>query len=105
MHQNMKRLFSKNTKDQDFSSFVGGGPKSKKQLLIEECKRRDVSVSLDDPAESSSGVYAELRGGASEAELERRLNAVRAVGLSKLANLLAIIALLVSVVALIKSFL
>ena len=101
----MKRLFFKNTKHQDFSGFLGSAPKSKKQMLIEECKRRDVSIYIDDPAESSSGVYADLRGVASEAELERRLNPVKAIGLSKLAILVAAFSLLVSVVALIKSFL
>lgn len=105
MHQNIKRLFSKKTDNQNFSSFFDGVSKSKKQLLIEECKKHNVSVHLDDPTESSTGIYAELRGVASEAELERRLNAARAIGLSKRSNLIAIIALLVSVVALIKSLL
>ena len=101
----MKPLFSKKTKEQDFSRFFGNVPKPKKQLLIEECKKFDVSVYLDDPTESSSGFYAEFRGVASEAELERRLSGVRAVRLSNFANFLAIISLLVSIAALIKSFL
>lgn len=105
MYQNMKRFFSKNTDNQDFSSFLDSVSKSKKQLLIEECKKRNVSVHLDDPTEPLTGIYAELRGVASEAELERRLNAVKAVGVSRCSNLIAIIALFVSVVALIKSFL
>jgi len=103
--RSMKRLFVKNIEEQDFSDYLPGTPKSRKQLLLEACEKQSVPVYLDDPTESSSGIYAELRGVASEAELERRLNAKVAVGLARCANRVAIIALLISIIALIKSFL
>lgn len=71
---------------------------------MEECQKNDVSIYVDNPSEPSSGIYAELRGVASEAELERRLNAKKAVSQSSRANVIAAIALIVSFVALAKSF-
>jgi len=101
----MKRLFAKNAKDEDLSNYLEGIPKSRKQLLLDECKKRNVSMYLDDPTEPSSGIYAELRAVASEAELEKRLNAKMAVCLARRAHWVAGIALLASLIALIKSFL
>lgn len=72
---------------------------------MEECKKNDVSIYIDNPSEQSSGIYAELRGVVSEAELERRLNAKKAVNQSKRANVISAIAFIVSLVALLKSFL
>lgn len=63
-----------------------------------------MSVHIDDASETSSGVYAQLRGVASEAELERRLIAKKALGKASWANRIAILALLVAVAAFIKSF-
>lgn len=98
-------MFARKQSDQDFSKYFGEVPQTRKQWLLEECKRNDVSIYIDNPSEQSSGIYAELRGVVSEAELERRLNAKRAVGQSNRANVIAAIALIVSVVALVKSFL
>jgi hypothetical protein len=67
--------------------------------------RRMMFQFTDNSSEQSFGIYAELRGVASEAELERRLNAKKAVCQSSRANFIAAIALIVSVVALVKSFL
>lgn len=95
----------RNPKEEDFSSFLGQAqvPPNKERLL-RECERLGVTPYVDDPSESSSGVYAQLRGVASEAELERRLNAARASMLARYANIIAVLALLVSIVALVKSF-
>ena len=101
----MKRLFARKQNDQDFSKFVDEAPKTSKQRLLEECAKHDVSIYIDNPSEQSAGVYAEFRGVASEAELERRLNAKKAVGQSYRANVIAAVALIVSLVALVKSFL
>jgi uncharacterized membrane protein len=73
--------------------------------MLDECNKKDVSIYIDNPSEQSAGIYAEFRGVASEAELERRLNAKKAVIQSSRANIISIIALIVSVAALVKSFL
>jgi hypothetical protein len=99
----MKQLKPKN---EDFSTFLSDAePTTKKQALLEECKKHNVSPYIADASETSSGVYAQFRGVASEAELEGRINAKKALDLANRANLVAIIALLISIVALIKSFL
>jgi hypothetical protein len=92
-------------KDSDFSAFVSAVPLTRKQLLIEECKKHDVSIYIDDPSEQSAGDYAIFRGVVSEDELEFRLNPKRAISLSRRANVIAFFALIVSVIALVKSFL
>ncbi|WP_225580787.1 hypothetical protein, partial [Pseudomonas sp. PDM16] len=70
----MKFPFRPKDKATDWDKFLGpASPETRKQRLIQECKKHDVSIYTDDESESSSGVYAELRGVASEAELERRL--------------------------------
>lgn len=94
----------------DFSSWSDTPPKHKQQL-IEECQKLGVSIYIDDPSEQSAGVYANQRAVASEAELERRLNAKKAImnaekatKHSKWANFIAFSVLIVSAIALIKSF-
>jgi len=102
----MERLFRPKPKDEDFSAFLGDVQiPAKKQVVLEECKKHNVSPYVDDASETSSGVYAQLRGVASEAELERRLDAKKALGLASRANTIAILAFLVSVAAFVKSFL
>lgn len=101
----MKRLFARKQNGQDFSKYLGETTQTRKQRLLEGCKKNDVSIYIDNPSEQSSGLYAGLRGVASEAELEQRLNSKMAVGQSSRANVIAAIALIVSVVALAKSFL
>ncbi|MHB9118602.1 MAG: hypothetical protein ACYC2R_10045 [Burkholderiales bacterium] len=101
----LKRLFARKQSDQDFSKYFGEIAKTRKQRLLEKCKKNDVSVHIDNPTEQSSGIYAEMRGVVSEAELEQRLNAKRAVDQSNRANFIAAVVLIVSVVALLKSFL
>jgi len=101
----MKRLFRRAQKSVDYSTYFGDSPPtSRKQALLNECERLDVSIHIDDASETSSGVYAQFRGVASEAELERRLNAKKALERASWANAIAILALLVAVAALIKSF-
>ena len=101
----MKRLFSRKQNGQDFSKYLGEVPLTRKKRLLEECRKNDVSIYIDNSSEESSGIYAEFRGVVSEAELERRLNSKKAVSQSSRANFIAAIALIVSVVALVKSFL
>ena len=98
-------MFARKQSDQDFSKYFGEIPKTRKQRLLEECQSNDVSIYIDNPSEQSSGIYAEMRGAVSEAELEQRLNAKRTVAQSNRANVIAAIALIVLVVALVKSFL
>ena len=67
-----------------------------KQRLLDECQKLDVSIHLDDSADVSSGAYSNFRGVASEAELERRLLAKKAVTRAGRANWIAICALIIS---------
>jgi len=98
--------FSRKENIEDWAKFLGRlPPATRKQRLIEECKKYDVSIHIDDSAESSSGVYSELRGVASEAELERRLVAKITIFQSARANRIAIFALVVSLISLVVSLL
>jgi len=101
----MKQLFVLKKKNPDFSKYFGERTKTRKQRLLDECKENDVSIYIDDSSEQSSDIYAVLRGVASEAELERRLYAKKTFTQSNRANKIAAIALIVSVVAIVKSFL
>jgi len=101
----MKRLFARKQNDQDFSKYLAEVPQTRKQRLLKDCKKYDVSIYSDNPSEQSSGIYEEFRGVVSEAELERRINAKKAVAQINRANFIATIALIVSVAALVKSFL
>ena len=100
--RSVKKIFQRIKKEEDFSSFTDQTP-SKKDRLLRECERRNVSPYIDDPSENSSGIYALLRPVASEAELERRLNAARVVSMARCANIIALFAFLVSIVSLAKS--
>lgn len=101
----MRRLFRQNSKNEDFSAFLDDAKKSTKQVLIEKCRRNNISIYVDDTSETSSGIYALLRGMASEAELERRLNAKKALGLASRTNTVAILTFMVQFTTLVKSFL
>lgn len=101
----MKQLFARKRDSQDFSQHQGHALISRHQRLMEKCKKYDVSIYIDDLSEQTTGIYAELRPVASEAELERRLNAKNAIRQSNRANAIAAVALAVSLVALVKSFL
>lgn len=91
--------------DQDFSKDLDESRLSHKDRLIQSCQNRKISIYVDDAVEASSGAYAGLRGVASEAELERRLTASKALGHARWANVVAVISLIVSVIAFIKTFL
>lgn len=96
--------FSRKESTQDWAKFFGGNrPATRKQRLLEECKKLGVPIYIDDPAEASSGFYADLRGVASEVELDRRLGAKKAISQSARANLIAFVALVVSIIALVVS--
>jgi hypothetical protein len=98
----LKQFFAQKPNDQDFSKYLDEVPQTRKQRLLEECKKNDVSPYINDPSESSSVIYAELRGVACEAELEQRLNTKRAVNRSFFANVIAIFALFISIAALFR---
>lgn len=94
----------KNSSPEDFSRFLDDHPPSRKENLIEECKKLDVSIFIDDSSETSSGVYSELRAVVSEAELDRRLMAKKALISASQSKYIAIISMGVSLIALAKSF-
>ncbi|PUE43433.1 hypothetical protein [Limnohabitans sp. Hippo3] len=100
----MKLWPRRSADDQDWSRYLSQAPTSSKRLLIEECRRRGVIIFVDDPTETTEGVYSNFRAVASEAELQRRLLGKAASTKATLANVIAAFALVVSVVALIKSF-
>lgn len=100
----MFSLFRK--KDEtDFSDYLPDDISTSKQKLLKICNKYKVPIYIDDNTETSSGVYSNLRAVASEAELERRLNIKKATIETKRANVMAFIALIVSLTALVKSFL
>lgn len=99
----MKRLFKNKPDHENFVAFFGDAPiPTKKKALLEQCLRYDVSPYIDDVSEASSGIFAQLRGVASEAELERRLNAKKALGVASRANIFALLAFIASVATLVK---
>jgi hypothetical protein len=107
-----KRIVRSHKVNTDFSALLPVVPRTRKQLLIEECNKQDVSIYIDDSSEQSTGAYANLRAVASEAELESRLNAKNAITLSKRANdhskranFISLLSFIVATIALIKSFL
>lgn len=65
-----------------------------KEHLIQECKKLGVSIYIDDPMEQTKGIYAKIfRSVASEAELERRLNAKKNIILATATLLISVITL------------
>ncbi|MEQ1838241.1 MAG: hypothetical protein ABL858_07905 [Candidatus Nitrotoga sp.] len=92
-----QKLQDTELQDTDFSSFLPDTPP--KQQLIEECQKLGVSIYIDDPSEQSAGVYANQRAVASEAELERRLNAKKAIMNAEKATKLSKWAIFISLLA------
>lgn len=104
----LKRFLSTRLQDTDFSTFVPAVPLTHKQQLIEECQKQDVSIYIDGPFERSTI----FRSVASEAELERRLNTRKAIALSErahtlsgCANIIELLAFIVSAIPFVKRFL
>lgn len=90
----------------DWDSYLGPHPpKTRKQRLLEECKKLDVSIYVDESPEATSGIYGALRGVPSEAELERRLITKRAVIQTSRRNKIAIVGIVVTIVSIVTSFL
>lgn len=94
----VRKLFSKKPESTDFSSFFPCEPLTRKQRLIEECERLDVSIYIDDPLEQSAGIYAIFRHCASEAELDHRLNAKKRTAIYVQKNVIALFGLIVSII-------
>ena len=88
----------------DFSDYLGDEKLSRKNRLLSECEKLDVSIHIDDAAEASSGVYSGLRAVASEAELEKRLNAKKSLRFAWRSQVVSFVALAVSIAAFIKSY-
>jgi hypothetical protein len=107
LNEFIKYLFkTKATKKSfDFSTFLPKVPQPRKQQLLEECTKRSISIYDDNPLEQSSGAYSIFRNPASEAELENRLSTKKAIILSKRANFIAFLALIVTTITLAKTFL
>jgi hypothetical protein len=112
--KSIKYLFKTraNNKDFDFSSFFPDTFPTPKQLLIEKCKKRRISIYINDPLEQPIGAYSIFRNPASEAELEHRFNAQKMIIFSenastsaKLTYIIALLALIVSIITLVRSFL
>ena len=97
--------FQRKTDSEDFSSYLSEDLSSSKSALITKCQRQGVSIFVNDTAETSVGVYANLRGVASEAELHSRLQHAMAVRTAVRANIIAWSALLVSLASLIVALL
>ena len=80
--------------DVDWNEFFKNSESdSRKQRLLRECRKYDVTPYVDDPGENASGNNV-MRGVASEAEIERRLIAKKAVFSANRANFIALLAFL-----------
>lgn len=90
--------FKNKNSEINWSLFFGNLPDSRKQKLIRECQKYDVNPYVDDVSENASDRNI-MRGVASEAEIERRLMAKKAVCSANRANLISFFALLVALVS------
>jgi len=90
--------FGSTKNDQNWEKFLGEIPTTRKAQLLDKCKKLDVTIFIDDVNEDASN--NPLRGVASETELERRLNAKKAVHNSKRANIISIIAIVIALISL-----
>ena len=88
----------KKSNHNDFSNFLDSKnvKGSKKEQLLKKCEKLGISPYVDDVSESHTGIYGDLRGVVSEAELQRRLDSRISINISKIALIIAIISLIVS---------
>lgn len=92
--------FSTKNSETNWAEFIGSSiSQSRKQRLIRECQKYDVTPYIDDVSEEASE-HNIMRGVASEAEIERRIVAKKAVYNSNKANIIAVLALLMSLISL-----
>ncbi|MDV6315924.1 hypothetical protein [Idiomarina sp. HP20-50] len=93
-------LFKKKNTDVDWNEFFKNSePESRKQRLIRECQKCNVTPYVDELGEDASGNNI-MRGVASEAEIERRLATKKVTSSSKRANLIALLAFLTALFSL-----
>lgn len=86
--------FKKKHSGTDWSKFFDNDKsETRKQKLIRECQKYDVTPYVDDPSENASDSNI-MRGVASEAEIERRLVAKKAVFSANRANVISLLAFL-----------
>jgi hypothetical protein len=93
--------FGSTKNGQNWEKFLGETPTTRKAQLLDKCKKLDVTIFIDDATENA--LNNPLRGVASEAELERRLNAEIAVHNSKRANIISITAVVIALISLIAT--
>jgi hypothetical protein len=96
----MLKLFRKKKEGTDWSKHFGDEPVSRKQRLIDECNKQDVTIYKDESSENTDSI---MRPVASEAELERRLNSKNTMSQAKRANIISAIALFVALISIVIS--
>ncbi|MFT6031284.1 MAG: hypothetical protein ACI8O8_003034 [Oleiphilaceae bacterium] len=92
--------FKNKSTDMDWSKFFKDSqPESRKQRLIKDCQKYDVTPYVDDRSENTSGNNV-MRGVASETEIERRLVAKKTLFSANRANFIALLAFLTALFSL-----
>ena len=87
--------------EEDWSKWLGEMPNNSKRLIIEKCMKNNVSIYVDDATEQAGSIF---RAVASEAELEKRLDAKLNAKRSTISLGISAMSLLIAIAALIKSF-
>jgi hypothetical protein len=93
--------FHRKPDPEDFCAYLPKEPSSTKSALIAECRRRGVSIFINDLSEASIGIHSNLRAVASEAELQGPPQQTIAARTASRANIIAWLALLTSLASLI----
>lgn len=88
----------KREKDYDFSNYIPI-KKTNKEKLINECKKMNISIYIDNTLETSTGIYGQLREVASEAELENRIMKNKTVETSKKSLIISTLSLVISILS------
>lgn len=99
-------IFHRKGKETDWAAFFGlHGVGSNKNALIAYCRKHNIPMHLDDSSENAGGVLGELRGVASEAELQRRVSAYKARRGAFFSIIISALALAVSAASLVVAIL
>lgn len=94
----MKIPFKKNLNNVDWERYLVNEftTATRKQHLLDECNKNDISIYIDNENEISNGVYSTMRGVASESELERRLITKKTYMQARASKKIAILAIVIS---------